>query len=672
MGLTDLVNTLQGSDSRMEFSTGNTYPAMGTPRGLTYWTPQTADGGFCFDRRVVKVCGFRATHSPSPWMDDYGHFDVMPVVGPIGLTPFLRASSYRINESTFRPELCRMKLLRSGADVALTATRSCAVFEVSFPPEAGAQSAIVVQTGKAREYTNGEVRVQSEGGQTRIFGKSKSHSGSVPEGFACFFVLEVEGARVVDAGVFSESGFADGLEISAGRAGAYLRLDAQGPVTVRVATSLISHEQAMVNLEREVGGKTLSAVTEEVRRQWQRWLSRLAAQGGSERDRRTFYSCLWRAGLFPMAMHEFDDNGRAVHYSPHSGRVTSGVMYTNNGFWDTYRTVYTLLGLIDPSGFGEIIDGYLAHFREGGWLPKWCSPGFRDCMIGSHSDAVVSEAILRGIEGFDYVEAYEAIRKNAFVPVEGHGRFGRRALAEYLRLGYVPAEAAPDSVSWTLDNAHCDWCIGQVAQKLSRHEEAAALQKRAGNYRNLWHDASGFMRPKDAEGTWVEPWREFEWGGVYVEGGPWQHSWHVPHDPNGLAELCGGVDALLKRIAQMFSIEPRFEVGTYGHEIHEMTEMAMAHDTQGHFGQYAHSNQPVHGVLWLPAQLGRPDISAKYVERVMRGLYSPESFPGDEDNGEMASWYLLGAIGKVPSPAGSGRTIDVPVKVFDRVEIVAG
>jgi predicted alpha-1,2-mannosidase len=542
--------------------------------------------------------------------------------------------------------------------------------QFDYPPDAGDEAAIVVQTGQTSPTAAnlGEIQVVQRGSVIRLRGKAMASSGGTPDNFACYFVMEIEGGDYIDHALLHTHGFVHGQDaLLAPRAGVCLTLHPRGPVVVRVATSFISHDQAHLNLHRELAGRGLVEVSEEAGRLWDRWLGRVQADGGSESDRRTLYSCLYRVGLWPMSMHELDSSGQWRHYSPHTGGVHPGLLVTNNGFWDTYRTVYPLLRLIDPVGFGQIMEGWLAHHREGGWMSRWASPGYRECMIGTHSDAIVSEAILGGIGGFDHDEAYEAVRRHAFEPAEGHRRYGRQALREYLDLGYVPYESVESALSWTLDNAHCDWCLGRIAQKLGRHDDARSLLARGQNYRHVWDPGTQFFRPRLRDGQWVEPFGEFQWGYGYVEGGPWQYRFQVPHDPQGLAELMGGTDALLAKLEAMLSAPPRFNVGRYGREVHEMTSLSMAVDASGRsFGQYAHSNQPVHAFLLLPAVLGRPEWTARQVERVMRGLYSPDTFPGDEDNGEMAAWYVLGALGRVSPCPGSGVSVDVPVRVFDR------
>lgn len=666
------VRPLQGADSRREYSTGNTLPLVGVPRGLTYFTPQTSDRDFAFDRQGAKVAGFRATHMPSPWMNDFGHFDIMPVVGEVRATAAGRASAYRVNTARSAPHYFATELLRYNVGVRMTATRACGVFEFAFPDDVGGRANVVIQAGRA-PHGDSAIRIERDAGRTLVVGRSGANHGGVAGEFACHFVIEICNADVVGNGVIDGQGLYDGSEqIVAKQAGVYVRLKPKGKVEVRVGTSFIDAEQAKLNLTREVGERAFDDVFRDGDAAWERWLGRVQADGGSESDRVCLYTALYRVGLFPMAMHEFDEQGKPRHYSPYDGRIHSGVAYTNNGFWDTYRTVYPLLSLIDREGFGEIVEGFLQAYRQGGWLPRWCSPGYRDCMIGSHADIVIAEAVAHGIEGFDVQEAYEAIRKSAFVQPDRPGVYGRAALDDYIRLGYVPNEAAKYSVSWTLDNAHCDWCIAQVATKLGRTDDAAMLMKRTKSYRHLWHAESRLMRPKNADGSWTEPWSEFAWGGPYVEGGPWQHSMHVPHDLPGLAELHGGRAELIERIEEMLTMPAHFDIGHYGEEIHEMTEMALALDADGNsFGQYAQSNQPVHAFLWIPAAFGMPDVTAKHVRRVMRSLYTPERLPGDEDNGEMSAWYVLGAMNKFPACAGSGTFVEAPVNVFDQVRIVS-
>lgn len=641
----DWVNPLQGSASDRHFSRGNTYPAIGVPRGMTYWTPQTSDGTFIFDRRSPKIAGIRATHSPSPWMGDFGHFEITPTLGPIKPTPKGRSAGYAVEESSFAPNRFATQLIGPQIGIEVTATCRCAVMRFDFPADAGDHAALVFQTG-ASPSEETSLAASMDGGRT-VVGVSRAGFGGAAKGFGCHYVAEIFGGDVVGTGTLAKGGLGDAREkIEDPRAGVFVRLRPRGPVIVRIATSFISEAQARQNLRAEVGNQSVEDVARGSADAWNDWLGKAACPDSSDAAKVRFYSAMYRVGLFPMRMYEPDEQGRPHHFSPYDGRVYPGVLYTNNGFWDTYRTVYPLLGLIDPEGFGEIVEGFLAAYREGGWLPKWASPGYRDCMVGTHLDAVVAEAVAHDIPGFDRVEAYEAIRRNAFEPGDPDGRWGRLGLPSYLELGYV-SDDIPHSVCRTLDFSYCDWCVAQVATHVGRGGDAEALMRRSQNYRNLWHAGSGFMRPRDKRGAWLEPWSEWAWAKAYIEGGPWQHSWTVPHDLDGLAELVGGRDALADKLERLFAIPPRFEIGGYPAEIHEMSEMALARDADGRdFGQYAHSNQPSHLILWQLHALGRTRFAETQIDRVCQDLYTVTDLPGDEDNGEISAWYILSKLGR--------------------------
>jgi predicted alpha-1,2-mannosidase len=615
------------------------------PRGMTYWTPQSSESSFIFDRRCPTLSGIRATHSPSPWMGDYGHFDITPFVGELGRDSHTRRTAFSLTDSTIGPHRFNTTLPRHQVGLDMSATDRCAILRLTFPNDLEGQAGLALQVGVGTTTVASTIHIEDDG-QT-VVGVSRANHGGVPSNFGCWFVVKIDSGGPIDFGTFtSDQTQPGGRQVEHLQAGIYIRPQLGRPITLRIGTSFISADQAWLNLERETKNRDLDAVAEASAKTWSDWLDRLPCPSDDPTEQRKFASAMYRVGMFPMKMHECDANHRTVHYSPYDGCVHEGVLYVNNGFWDTYRTVYPLLARIDPEGYGEIIDGFLMAYREGGWLPKWTSPGYRSCMVSTHIDAVIAEAFAWNIEGFDREEAYEAIRQNAFEPGDVGGRWGRLGLSDYLKLGYVP-EQWPHSVCRTLDFAYCDWCIAQVANQVGRSEDAAALMKRSQNYRHLWHKDSGFMRPRRADGSWVEPWNQWDWAKAYIEGGPWQHSWTVPHDVEGLARLAGGRDALGDRLEAVFSTPPRFEIGDYPEEIHEMTEMALARDADGtSFGQYAHSNQPSHGMLWMLQALGRQDFAKQQIDRVCHSLYSVDDLPGDEDNGEMAAWYLLNQIGQ--------------------------
>ena len=637
-----LVNPLCGSDSEPDFSTGLTYPAVGVPWGMTYFSPRNRPGGRVFSRRrswpVNRIDGFTATHAPSPWMGDYGSFTLTPGVGRVADDPRARQCSYRLDSEESRPDLYRVRLSAGDVECELTATCRCGVLRLHYPK--GVEATLTLQLHSPR----GEGRLDDDG---VVRGVARDGHGLV-DGFGCHFVVRADRPFARGRPIGGDDGTPSlALHFEAG----------DGPVTVRVGTSFISHAQAELNLQREVGDRPFEQVRDAAGALWNAELDRVQIDGGTDAQRRTFYTGLWRALLFPRVFHEVDADGKTIHFSPYTGRVEVGELVTDNGFWDTSRTVYPLLSLAWRDKLGQILNAWLPAFEQSGWMPQWASPGHRACMVGTHSAAVFADAITKGVGGFDHRVALESMLKDADVPGDPEGRFGRQQLPEYLELGFCPEVGALDSVCRTIDYGYNDWCCARVLETLGRGEEAADYDRRAAGWKKLFDPRTKFLRPLDDQGRFAGAFEEFRWGGPYREGGPWQYRFSVPHDATGLADLLGGADALATGVEQMVATPPRFFPGTYGSEIHEMSEMAGAT-----MGQYAHSNQPVHGVLWQPARVGRPDVTDRLVRRVLDELYTPETFPGDEDNGEMGAWYVLAALGLFPHcPGDPAYTSTVPL-----------
>ena len=636
-GLVELVDPLVGTDSHYGFSTGNCLPICALPFGMNHWSPQTAEGSWFFDRRARKLQGIRLTHQPSPWIGDYGHLLVAATTGPLQVGPAARASAFRLDRSIVRPSELGFDLLRFRCRIECAPTIRGAVFQFRFPEE-----------GVGRVFLEpcaGEGWIKIDPDHRVVHGFTSGNSGGCPSGFATWFVARFD-RPITGCGATSEAKSAsDELEATGLRAGAYLEFEggSEEPVTMRIATSFIDLEQAERNLAREIGDESFDEARERSTRVWNDNLSRIRIEDHDLAAKRTFYTCLYRTMLFPRIWHEEDARNRLIHFSPFNGKVHDGPLYTDNGFWDTYRTMYPLLALLAPERLAQILEGWTNAYKEGGWFPQWASPGYRSCMVGTHVDAVMADGIARGIDQFDVKSALEGMLKHADQPGDASGSFGRLGIEEYKSLGYVADDRTTASVARTLDYAYDDFCIAQVACATGDCESGGRLRERAGSYRNLWDPQIGFMRGKLAGGEWRPDFSPYQWGNPYVEGGPWQSSWSVPHDPAGLISLAGGAEAFTARLEELLTTAPHFEAGSYVFEIHEMTEMACAN-----FGQYAHSNQPVHHILYLFAAAGKPWRTQYWVRRVMDELYTPNSFPGDEDNGEMSAWYVLNALGIYP------------------------
>lgn len=638
--LLDEVHILQGTESRASLSFGNTLPIVSLPWGMHHWSVQTHPGRWIFDPNEPKVQGMRLTHQPSPWMGDYAALCILPQTGPVHLDPETRASSYRIHESTFRPDECSIYLTRYRCHMRLTPTLHGGVIRCEFDdetiPRIIVEAPRLAHPGALEAYQTGSHVVQ---------GSINNHSGGVLDRFAMYFIADFD--KPIER--FTQTGNIVYLEFAHGTR----------RVELRLAGSFISYEQARITLGRELIGRSWEGIRALARTAWLEHLERFQIDDCTSSQRKTFYSCLYRTLLFPRCFSETDEKGHEVHYSPYDGHVHSGPMYTDTGFWDSYRTVFPWLNWLFPQVSSRMMQGLLNSYCEGGWLAEWASPGYRACMIGTHSDAVIADAIVKDIPGFDRDLALQAMLQHATHEGADDRRYGRQGINVMDRLGYLPEDAGfCHAASATLDYAYDDWCIAQVAGILGQEEIFQTFLERSKRWRHLFDPRVGFIRGRLTDGSWVEPFNPIAWGGPYVEGAAWQSTWAVPHDLAGLIQAMGGSDGLVQKIDTMLSTPPDFDTGGYPSEVHEMTEMARVE-----FGQYAHCNQPVHHVLWLYALAGAPEKCHRSVHRVLNELYSfgPRGFAGDEDNGQMSAWFLFAAMGLYPSCPGSpSYTLGLP------------
>ena len=629
-GPLSLVNVMQGTDSIREFSHGNVYPLVSAPFGMTDWSVQNVgDIGerFFFQSRSHSFVGIRATHQPSPWAGDYGHFLISPQTGPVALQAGARASEYDPATTVMRPDYLRIHLKKYNLTTELTSSERAAVWRVHFDPKD--------KIGRLVFEFPGDAQLQMEG--NRVWGYTKYHGGAAAGDFHCYF----EG--ILDRPV--AGGQAVGTSATAGKGKGYVEFatDNGRPLEMRIATSFISPQQARINLNRETA-QGFEGVRKTTASAWGKLLGRIEVKGAPEREA-TFYSSLYRALKYPRKIYEFNERGEMVHYSPWNGAIESGPAYTDTGLWDTFRTQFPLFSIAYPDIYGEIAAGWLNAYREGGWLPHWPNPGGFRAMPGNYADTMIADAMVKGIKGFDYPTAYAALRKDAFeVPVGRRGQpvGGKAALEDYLRLGYVPERKTEYWVSMTLDYAYNDWCVAQVAKGMGRGDDYRALMKRSQNYRNLWDPSVGFMRSKDENGNWSNRFDQYAWGGPYTESGPWQSSWGVQHDALGLADLVGGPAAMGAKLDDLFTHPPVFKTGAYNGVIHEMIEFAAVG-----MGQYGACNQPSFHLPYLYAAIGQPWKTEYWTRRACRELFSagPQGFAGDDDNGSNSSWYLLSAMG---------------------------
>lgn len=653
------VNPLMGTQSTFELSAGNTYPAIAMPWGMNFWTPRTAKigDGWQYTYTKNRIYGFEQTHQPSPWINDYGQFSIMPVTGEPEIDEAKRASWFSHKGETALPHYYKVYLASYDIVTELTPTERAAMFRFTFPQ---GDSHVVVDA-----YDQGS-HIEVIPAKKMITGYTTRNSGGVPDNFRNYFVIEFdkpfeEIATFVGDTDSLPSLKENTLQQTGYRTGAVIgfKTSKGEKVHARVASSFISTEQAMTNL-KELGDDTFDSLVEQGRARWNSVLGRIDADGETD-ELRTFYSCLYRALLFPRKLYEITEEGNAVHYSPYNGKVLPGYIYTDTGFWDTFRCLFPLLNLVYPSVNAEIQEGLLNTFRESGFFPEWASPGHRECMVGNNSASVLADAFVKGIRTSDTRLLYEGLLHgtNAVHPkVSSTGRIGHEL---YNRMGYVPCDAGiNESAARTLEYSYNDWCILQVAKALDRPQrEIDMLEKRALNYRNLFRSDHRLMCGRNTDGTFEENFSPLKWGGNFTEGNSWHYTWSVFHDIQGLIELMGGKKNFVEMLDSVFTVPPVYDDSYYGFPIHEIREMTVMN-----MGNYAHGNQPIQHMIYLYNYAGEPWKAQYRLRQVMQHMYSPtpDGYCGDEDNGQTSAWYVFSALGFYPvCPASDEYVLGAPL-----------
>jgi predicted alpha-1,2-mannosidase len=624
----DWVNILQGTASTQEFSRGNTLPIAALPFGMAHWTMQShEDTPWMFQPGVRRIQGIRCTHQLSPWLSDYGQATFLPFRGDIHPQAAERASSYAVEQAHLRPHSLQLFLLRYRAHIELIPTDRAALLTATFEEDESQET-----TGLLFDIPGPEGTIEPDPATRTIRFTSTANSGGVPDNFATYYLLQLKTPW-------------DSFEVkqAGGHRIGILRFRAGLQVEAHIASSFISFDQAAFNLRNEIGDRSADQLRTSAAAIWNDHLNRIEIEGATDDQRCTFYSCLYRALLFPRTWHEPDADGHPHHFSAFNGKVMPGVMYADHGYWDVYRAWYPLMSILFPERLGEILEAWVNAYKEGGWLPQFPCPGYRACMTGSLIDSVFGDAAAKHITGFDLAGAYEGLKKHATTPGDPAKGYGRVGLEYYLKLQYVPADRVAQSSAETVDAAYGDFCIAQVAKELGKQDDHAAFMKRSENWRHVFDPQVKFFRGKNEDGSWLAPFNPFTWGSPYVEGAAWQHRWDAPQNIPAMVESMGGGTEAAKALQEMVSTPPVFHVGVYGTEIHEMSEMAAVP-----FGQYAHSNQPVHHLLYLFSHAGRPDLAQLWVRKVMQTLYTPDTFAGDEDTGSMSAWFVLSALGFYP------------------------
>ena len=647
----DFVQPLMGSDSDHGLSTGNTYPAIAMPWGMNFWVPQTGKmgDGWQYTYAAKKIRGLKQTHQPSPWINDYGQFSLMPVVGKPVFDEEQRASWFSHKAEKATPYYYSVYLADYDVTAELCPTERAALMAFTFPKTDSAH--VVIDAFDKGSY----IKILPD--QRKVVGFSTRNSGGVPANFRNYFVIEFD--HDFDAVLSVKDGeYQEGHEQEGNHVGAIIsfKIGKRGEkVQARVASSFISEEQAWLNIQ-ELGQADMEQLCQQGRNRWNEVLGKIEVEDENIDHLRTFYSCLYRSVLFPRAFYEKNSVGEIVHYSPYNGTVQKGYMFTDTGFWDTFRCLFPLLNLMYPSVNEKIQDGLANTYKESGFLPEWASPGHRGCMVGNNSASVVADAYLSGLRGYDVETLWQAVvhGANAVHPeVNSTGRYGYEY---YNKLGYVPYDVKiNESVARTLEYAYDDWCIYQFGKALGKSQkELKPFAKRAKNYEKVFDKESGLMRGRLLNGKFQAPFNPLKWGDAFTEGNAWHYTWSVFHDPQGLMRLMGGKDRFNQMLDSVFQLPPVFDDSYYGFTIHEIREMQVMN-----MGNYAHGNQPIQHGIYLYGYSGQPWKSQYWVRQVMDRLYTPtpDGYCGDEDNGQTSAWYVFSAMGFYPVCPGTGQYV---------------
>ena len=631
----DYVSTLVGTASTFNLSTGNTYPAVAVPWGMNFWTPQTGrDGdGWTYRYDATHIRGLKQTHQPSPWINDYGAFSLMPVTtGPV-MDENQRASWFSHKAETATPYYYSVYLADHDVLAEVTPTSRAAAFRFTYPETD--TSYLVV------DAFPGASHIEADEAARRITGYNVHNHGGVAEGFRNWFVVELDTPFTV-----TELRDGDHAQILV----AFPTKKGQ-VVSAKAASSFISADQALQNLQEVSDFETVKAAG---RKAWNETLGRIEVEDGNLDHLRTFYSCLYRTLLFPRDLSEIDSAGNRVHYSPHTGEVCPGYFFTDTGVWDTFRSLFPLMNLVYPDQSAKVQEGWVNDYLESGFLPEWASPGHRGCMVGNNTASVVADAYLKGVRGYDAEILWEAVTHDAHALHPTVSSSGRLGWQYYDSLGYVPCDVGVhESAARTLEYAYDDWCIWQFGKALGKSEEELAPYAAAAlNYRNLYDPEYKLMNGRLADGTFRRPFSPLKWGGDFTEGNSLHYTWSVFQDPQGLMDLMGGPEVFAAQLDTVFAMPPKYDDSSYGFPIHEIIEMTVMN-----MGNYAHGNQPIQHMLYLYDWCGQPWKAQARIRQVMEKFYTPwaDGYCGDEDNGQTSAWYVFSAMGFYPVCPVSGE-----------------
>lgn len=637
--LVEYVNTLQGTNSKFELTRGNTYPTIALPFGMNTWSPQTARNGDGWKYQYFKdtIRGFQQAHQCSSWTNDYAVFSLMPVSGQLKLSDLERGAKFNHDNEIAKPHYYKVDF-DNGITTEVSPSLRGSHMRFSFPKNEKAYIVIDGYTGASG------IKIDRKNRQITGFVRNGRGMDRV-KGFKNYFVIQFD-KSFQKAGIWENRNgktWENQTSKEGEGIGAYIQFKGGQKVQAKIASSYVSLDQAQLNLKRELGkDRNLEQTKANAKAIWNKQLSKILVEGGTEAQMRTFYSCFFRASLFSRKFYEINENGDPFYYSPYDGKVHNGYMYTDTGFWDTFRGQFPLNAILYPEMHGNYVSALVDAYHQRGWLPSWSFPSESGGMIGNHAISLLADAYVKGLKTFNPEEALEAYYHEATNESPIGPSSGRQGWKEYFTLGYIAYPDVREATAKTLEYAYDDFCGYQLAKASGNKYYEEIFGRQMYNYKNVYDPEVGFMRGRKKNGEWVENFDPFEWGGPFTEGNAWHYLWSVFQDPQGLINLMGGNDNFISKLDEVFTSPNTVHVGTYGGKIHEMTEMQMAN-----MGQYAHGNQPIQHMIYLYNYAKQPWKAQYHARNVMDKLYdyTENGYPGDEDQGQTSSWYVLSALG---------------------------
>ncbi|EIF38751.1 GH92 family glycosyl hydrolase [Streptococcus sp. SK140] len=632
----ETIDTRFGTASKHAFSRGNTLPYTGVPFGMNYFVPQTSDqeGSWFFDPHLPIFQGIRLTHQPSPWIGDYSWLLLTPVTGEIsGDTLFHRQSSYNLERAIFNPHF--LKIFSERYQIEMQLSPTCYGASIHLRQIQG--KALSLYLHAADELTVEQVDQRTLA--LRQEGETETNKSPLVMYTALAFSVEI---------------------LSITQEGQDWRIDLAGAeVQVQLATSFISKEQALFNLPKQDFEET----KQDAKTNWEVLLGRFDIVETGSVDQAFFDHCLYRLFLFPQTFYEVTEQGESIHMDLASGTVKPGLLFTNNGFWDTFRTSFPLFALIIPEHYRQFLEGFLNSYRDTGYLPKWLAPDERGMMPGTLIDGLIADSACKNMAPELEEEFLKAMIETA-TKADPKAINGRHGLSQYQELGYLSTDYH-ESVSHTLDYAYSDFCISTCAAKLGQEELAQIYAHYSMNYQNLFDPETGYMRARDVDGNFRPDFSPYSWGRDYAECSAIQASLGVLHDISGLSQLMGGKEAFSNYLLKSCQSLPLFETTGYGYEIHEMSEMATAP-----FGQLAISNQPSFHIPYLFRYSNYPQYTSLLIKTLRQKAFRAgwDAYPGDEDNGSLSAWYVWSTLGLYPTCPGKA-SYDLGIPLFDHLRV---